>query len=60
MATESHHKELKELLFEQGRTATVEVELSRTIGEVPAAFAVAGNSVSLLVVQASGAIVKSV
>lgn len=53
MAQETHRVELKELLLTSGVSGGVGGELSRTMGDVAAAFVASNNQTSVLVVQAA-------
>lgn len=53
MAQETHRVELKELLLTCGVSGGVGGELSRTMGDVAAAFVASSNQTSVLVVQAA-------
>ena len=58
---ESHHNELRALVEESGRDygAGFGAEISRTVGDVAAAFVASGTNASLLVLQAADASSRS-
>lgn len=53
MTQETHRNELKELLLAHGLSGGVGGELSRTMGDVAAAFVASGHQTSVLVLQAA-------